>query len=128
MRISDWSSDVCSSDLDDSPFFLQFRNEAAKTLYIDDVALIGAGAAGSAPLHLTTPYGEDDLARLKWAQSADVMYVTHPNFPPYKLGRLGNTTWSFTEVAFEDGPYRSEEHTSELQSLMRNSYAVFCLK
>src|SRR3546814_7009999 len=104
-----------------SPFFLQFRNEAAKTLYIDDVALIGAGAAGSAPLHLTTPYGEDDLARLKWAQSADVMYVTHPNFPPYKLGRLGNTTWSFTEVAFEDGPYldehvaaRSEEHTSEL--------------
>src|SRR3546814_8446143 len=114
------------------------------------------------------------------------MYVTHPNFPPYKLGRLGNTTWSFTEVAFEDGPYldenveaaatlkasattgsgititasghapfkegdvgrpvrlrptgepgwavisefvsRSEEHPSELQSLMRIPYAVFCLQ
>src|SRR3546814_11964571 len=104
MRISDWSSDVCSSDLgdqfladteaatgwhllafvpDDSPFFLQFRNEAAKTLYIDDVALIGAGAAGSAPLHLNTPYGEDDMARLKWAQSADVMYVPPPKFPPF---------------------------------------------
>src|SRR3546814_4410953 len=33
-----------------------------------------------------------------------------------------------TKVAFQDFPDRSEEHTSELQSLMRISYAVFCLK
>src|SRR3546814_3165694 len=32
------------------------------------------------------------------------------------------------ELAIRSGPYRSEEHTSELQSLMRISYAVFCLK
>src|SRR3546814_3739236 len=39
-------------------------------------------------------------------------------------------TWVFThrELAIPDGAERSEEHTSELQSLMRNSYAVFCLK
>src|SRR3546814_6484987 len=33
-----------------------------------------------------------------------------------------------TSIAFTNGRYRSEEHTSELQSLMRISYAVFCLK
>src|SRR3546814_10151195 len=38
---------------------------------------------------------------------------------------LGN---SVGDVLFEDSPARSEEHTSELQSLMRISYAVFCLK
>lgn len=93
---------------DAGPFYLQFRNEAAKTLYVDEVALIGSGAGGATPLQLATPYGEEDLSRLKWAQSADVMYVTHPSYPPCKLGRLGNTTWSFTEVAFDDGPYMDE--------------------
>src|SRR3546814_4167621 len=39
-------------------------------------------------------------------------FMLHYNFPPYSVGEVG----------------RSEEHTSELQSLMRISYAVFCLK
>ncbi|MGF1593836.1 MAG: choice-of-anchor R domain-containing protein [Kiloniellaceae bacterium] len=93
---------------DASPFYLQFRNDANKEVYVDDVRLIGSGAPGPAALELATPYGEDDLAALKWAQSADVMYITHPDHPPGKLGRRGNTTWSLTQVAFEDGPYLDE--------------------
>src|SRR3546814_5121937 len=52
---------------------------------------------------------------------------------PYILHRLGKVGWTgnpaFSPDAFEEiFDYRSEEHTSELQSLMRISYAVFCLK
>src|SRR3546814_7585296 len=54
------------------------------------------------------------------------------------VNEAGNTVWEMTSFAFEDEAtppdtvnpslWRSEEHTSELQSLMRISYAVFCLK
>src|SRR3546814_10362887 len=52
---------------------------------------------------------------------------------PNELGhiRLGQALWlnqSHTAGKHENQPLRSEEHTSELQSLMRNSYTVFCLK
>src|SRR3546814_6529162 len=48
-------------------------------------------------------------------------------------GQLGLTEHGFRDLAFDRraerlDAFRSEEHTSELQSLMRNSYAVFCLK
>src|SRR3546814_7626476 len=45
-----------------------------------------------------------------------------------KLARRVRSDGSDEEVALEDVAVRSEEHTSELQSLMRISYAVFCLK
>ncbi len=90
-----------------SPFYVQFRNGTAKTLAIDDVSLIDNG-----PVEITTPYLEADLFELQFAQSADVMYITHPNYAPRKLSRTGHTSWSLTEIAFEDGPYL-DENTSE---------------
>ena len=86
-----------------SPFYVQFRNEANKTIYIDDVSLLDNEA-----FSLKTPYAEADLPSLNYAQSADVMYFAHPSHKPYKLERRGNTTWSFVEVAFDDGPYLDE--------------------
>src|SRR3546814_10482396 len=90
MRISDWSSDVCSSDL----FQVEIRRHAA----FGDIALLHALAewqAGEVAIQLVGPLviGADETARLAARLLA-----------------------------------RSEEHTSELQSLMRISYAVFCLK
>src|SRR3546814_10314021 len=94
MRISDWSSDVCSSDLIDSRHPL-----AARALRS------GLGTAQQAQHFRAQRIAAEDqpLARER-------------------------------EVVLGIGPRpceradRSEEHTSELQSLMRNSYAVFCLK
>src|SRR3546814_8434375 len=49
-------------------------------------------------------------------------------FPEFSLSRKeSNLDWSLSDQYYLDSR-RSEEHTSELQSLMRNSYAVFCLK
>lgn len=40
------------------------------------------------PVELETPYNEADLHSIKFAQSADVLYLVHPNYPPYKLSRF----------------------------------------
>src|SRR3546814_6032010 len=89
MRTSDWSSDVCSSDL--------------------------CGGAGR-PAHRRrrADHGDrSDRHRLCRRQFQGKPVRRYPDRP---AGRA------------DLGLLRSEEHTSELQSLMRNSYAVFCLK
>src|SRR3546814_3217565 len=120
MRISDWSSDVCSSDL----------------------GLVGSG---------------DYVARTfaSWPEPTDPKQKALPSFlredrgtlqrkPAYDrfsaYFNLDNGSGKIRGVYAQENlaampifeawmkPFRSEEHTSELQSLMRISYAVFCLK
>lgn len=83
-----------------SPLYVQFRNENNKTLGIDDVALI-AGA----PVEIAGSYLETELSEIQFAQTADIMYLVHPNHPVQKLSRSGHTSWSLTEADFIDGPY-----------------------
>src|SRR3546814_10357744 len=120
MRISDWSSDVCSSDL---PALNEWR--------IGWIPPADGTAAGA-----TT--AQEKLAGIKDGAFA----VTGQAQPGGNLHIVGNVPIGFTEKAPAFGPHivateklimplfveRSEEHTSELQSLMRISYAVFCLK
>src|SRR3546814_3110946 len=117
MRISDWSSDVCSSDL----FFAQ-NCELADEAYPGDIIGI--------PNHGTLRVG-DTLS-----EKADVRFTGLPNFAPEILRRVALKDPTKTKQLrkalddlSEEGviQVRSEEHTSELQSLMRISYAVFCL-
>src|SRR3546814_8390399 len=98
MRISDWSSDVCSSDL--------------QRLAEGDDPRLGRGVVGLARIAGDADHrGDVDDAAL-----ARLHHAAH-----HRLAAAVDAG----EVGVED---RSEEHTSELQSLMRISYAVFCLK
>ena len=54
---------------------------------------------------ISSPYLETELFDIKFAQSADVMYICHENHAVRKLSRTGHTSWSLTEVNFTDGPY-----------------------
>src|SRR3546814_2438145 len=101
MRISDWSSDVCSSDLQLVAFLLEDREIAhARCQQQADAALRRA--------QHQRPAGEAELlARFR------------------RCLRCQSTASHCRSV---HAASRSEEHTSELQSLMRISYAVFCLK
>lgn len=57
------------------------------------------------PFEIETPYKESDLDALSFAQSGDVMFIAHPNYPLHKLVRYSNTDWRLTEVELTDGPY-----------------------
>ena len=61
---------------------------------------------------IVSPYLTAELFEIKFAQSADVMYIVHPNHETMKLSRTGHTAWTLTEVAFTDGPYLSTNTTA----------------
>src|SRR3546814_2127009 len=114
MRISDWSSDVCSSDLT-SGSRLRPGRSPPETLPQPAPVSIGRGAPAFHPCKWpSTPVGP---GRTLPPVSLGCQY-----FPP---GRTRNGCQPQEDFRLRK---RSEEHTSELQSLMRSSYAVFCLK
>src|SRR3546814_9310758 len=103
MRISDWSSDVCSSDLGLG------RCAGLGTIQINDTARCDC----------EQQHGTSDLGFLRHCHGETILGTT--------------TVWNekrgpASRARECRSAARSEEHTSELQSLMRISYAVFCLK
>src|SRR3546814_2958242 len=116
MRISDWSSDVCSSDLEITLRFAELLN----------------------------PDGTVDQSNLRLAECTDrfvlagdskaEVFEPHFTYHGFRYVEIecypGAPTADDIEgiVVYSACRTRSEEHTSELQSLMRISYAVFCLK
>src|SRR3546814_7042607 len=116
MRISDWSADVCSSDLIARAPARQLQSRAR-------------------------PVRDARKHRLPGRQSLSSMFSPFQGHPTTALNQLLRPTFlrnrnSTGAVAFpttttrkkkKGHRFRSEEHTSELQSLMRTTYAVFCL-
>src|SRR3546814_3465105 len=100
MRISDWSSDVCSSDLSDRRRHRHQGGHRSRTELTSNRERRFMNKATSIDTQAAAP-AADTRSR-----------VAKPDHVPEELVR----------------DIRSAEHTSELQSLMRNSYAVFCLK
>jgi len=85
-------------------FYVQFRNRGDfrnKVVQIDNVSLVPAAGA----VEVQTPYTEAQLFTVNGPQSADVLYLFHGSHPVYKLTRLGHSSWSLIEAAFEDGPW-----------------------
>lgn len=54
----------------------------------------------SDPYEVVTPYAHGDVGELVYIQDADVMYITHPDYPVHKLSRLADDNWTLTEVDF----------------------------
>src|SRR3546814_4278332 len=124
MRISDWSSDVCSSDL--TNVTLTYSHDSvfggALTLqgfYYDFYALYGADILPVFQDPALAPAG----TLLEQSALSSEKYGAKLTYAHQDLLWRG-----LQVVAGADYLHRSEEHTSELQSLMRISYAVFCLK
>src|SRR3546814_5926855 len=124
MRISDWSSDVCSSDLiyvhaaahDD---FLNLLVRKASAAKLNNESIDG-GHVG--------PLIFDRQADIIEAHIADAVAKGAKVETGGTLLRQGGVWCPPTVLSGVTHDMRSEEHTSELQSLMRISYAVFCLK
>jgi hypothetical protein len=64
--------------------------------------------SGGVPYEVATPYGINDIPGLNFTQSADVLYIVHPSYPPKTLSRLGATNWVLADMVFQDGPYQTQ--------------------
>src|SRR3546814_7849666 len=149
MRISDWSSAVCSSDLRDAKTYTARGNARAASGEVEVLADVliayyrepAEGGEGDSEIYLLeaagsvrikspegTVYG--DKGRYKLDEQVFVMTgedLRMVSKDDVVTARDSLEYWEGQRKAVARGA-RSEEHTSELQSLMRISYAVFCLK
>ena len=70
-----------------------------------------SGGVANKIFEITTPYTTAQLFDIKFAQSADVMYITHPSHEVEKLSRTGHTSWTLTDVDFTKGPMQDANTT-----------------
>src|SRR3546814_10407338 len=162
MRISDWSSDVCSSDLlvrtgthpllpagfglGDAHGFpagqsveFAIRDSAGRTVARETLSTSVGPTVGdlvadlnASPLASIGTFSLDSLGRLQLTPSSgsySLVVVSDSTDRPGTNAQLSDLLGAGvgrTAQALESAELRSEEHTSELQSLMRISYAVFC--
>src|SRR3546814_1720633 len=117
MRISDWSSDVCSSDLDD--------RAGPRT-----AGCHGRACGEPSPTGGPSPPRRRRAVRRNGACDKDAFGFSFPATVRVAAMHTCNASLSRrARLVYSPAMHlRSEEHTSELQSLMRISYAVFCLK
>src|SRR3546814_8138036 len=144
MRISDWSSDVCSSDLlcvqgliledegyvceEGVLYFVESRervtvafDEELRDLTLSAIhGLRGVALGGRIPTPLDDSPNCPRCSLVGICLPDEVNFLRRGETPPRSIA-VGLT------VTYRSNSARSEEHTSELQSLMRTSYAVFCL-
>ena len=71
-----------------------------------------SGGTAARVVEIATPYPTADLFAIQYAQTADVMFITHPSHKPRKLSRTSDINWTISDVAFEDGPYLDENITT----------------
>jgi hypothetical protein len=71
------------------PGYFRFHTQGS-TLLNDD----------GTPYEIANPYAEDDLFEIHYVQSADVLTLVHPNYPPSELRRLGALDWQLSEIVF----------------------------
>src|SRR3546814_9004548 len=118
MRISDWSSDVCSSDLRQGHPLQPDSSLRSLPMKLDSstAAVVTGGASG---------LGRATAEALAAAGVKVAIFDINDALGEEVAQSIGGL---FVHVDITDEQSRSEEHTSELQSLMRLSYAVFCLK
>src|SRR3546814_10346466 len=121
MRISDWSSDVCSSDLVGNmlgmiPYAFTFTSHVVVTFVMALIVFVGVTILGFMRhgMHFFSFFVPPGAPVLMWPLLIPIEVISYLSRPISLSVRL------FANML------RSEEHTSELQSLMRISYAVFC--
>ena len=82
-------------------YILEFGNQYIR-IYKDK----GQVQSGGSAVEVATPYLTAELFDIKFAQSADVMYIVHPNHATRKLSRTSHINWTLTTCNFTNGPFQ----------------------
>src|SRR3546814_10129108 len=135
MRISDWSSDVCSSDLDHG---LQATKQAKALTRISAASGRSPAESDSSYVRISSTLIPALVAEVQSGQAPAAQSctgngcrpATEEGYHPRQPVRLAGAPYSYQRTPGSDREAlaRSEEHTSELQSLMSITYDAFCLK
>ena len=88
-------------------YILEFGDQYIR-FYKDNGQILSGGSA----YEISSPYLESELFDIKFAQSADVMYLCHPNHPPKKLARTGHTSWTLIDDIINNGPFMDHNITT----------------
>lgn len=110
------------TQLNNREFIVANVNTGANTFELKDTTNTNVNGTGyeaytsggsiSEIYEIASPYLEADLFEIKYTQSADIIYLVHPEYAPRKLTRTGHTSWTLTAINFLDGPYLSTNTTS----------------
>lgn len=96
------------------PIITDYSATPAGAFTFGEVPLTGAALvwngsyATTSGLTLASPYASSDLPSLSWTQSNDVLTLFHPNYPPYQLSRLSESSWTFAAQEFDSGPFQDQ--------------------
>lgn len=81
-------------------YMLEFSDRAIRFYHADAPVVLDDGT----PYEILSPYREQELLSLRYSQSADVLFICHPRYPPKKLVRLGHLAWVIENLAPREGP------------------------
>ena len=88
-------------------YILEFGNTYFR-VYKDGGIVVSSGS----PVEFTTPYTTAQLDQIKFAQTADVMYIAHPSHAPRKITRTSHTAWTINEVVLQRGAMLDQNLTT----------------
>ena len=103
-------------------YILEFGNQYIR-FYKDKGQILSGGS----PYEIASPYLTAELFEIKFAQSADVLYICHPNHAVRKLSRTGHTSWTLEELLFTYGPFlddNTETTTLSSSAISGNSVTI----
>ena len=112
-------------------YILEFGNEYIR--FYKNYGIISSGPFdevfspefnGGGAFEVSSPYLESELFELVITQSADILYIAHPNHEPRTLSRLSDTNWSLSTIDFVDGPYDAINATETTLGLSATSGSV----
>lgn len=98
--------------------YLQIRKAGTVTANVDDIELYRE------IVEILNPYLESELRDVQYAQSADVMYMVHPDHPIQKMSRFSHVLWTFAAAIFLDGPYNPRNYDSTHILTTTGTYTV----
>jgi len=118
----DLSGVVGMTEVNGRRFTVSNVNAGANTFELQTVAGVNvdtsafgtwsSGGIVSRVYTLTTTYLEADLFQLKFVQSADVLWIFHPDYPERQLARVSDSSWTITDTVYLDGPYLTQNNTT----------------
>ena len=83
-------------------FFVRFQSAEKYEVLVDSIVIDSGGV-----MTLVSPYAAADLGKIRWDQSADVIYLATDGCPQYKIERRSNNSWSLVKYEPIDGPFNN---------------------